>query len=80
MISHIFCRRPKTYGTPCILRATSSIFMKLMRFLLGGHGSSSEGATPSYIPDFRSPTLGLSNEAQMIFNSTGKVAKKSLIV
>ena len=51
--------------------------MKLMCFLLRRRGSTSKSAILSYIADFRSPILGLSNEVSFKKNSTGKVAKKA---
>ena len=50
-----------------MLRATRPIFARLVLFQLGGRGSTSEGAKPSYITDSRSFILGLSNEVLFDF-------------
>ena len=39
---------------------------KVMPFQLGGFGSTSGDATPSYITDSRSSILGLSNEVSFV--------------
>ena len=48
---------------------TRPIFVKLVPFQLGGHGSTSERAKPSYVTDSRSSILGLSNEVSFVSQS-----------
>ena len=43
-------------------RDKNLILLTEVLFHSSGHGSASEGATPSYITDSRSSILGLSNE------------------
>ena len=50
-------------------RDTNSISLTEVLFHSSGHGSASEGATPSYITDSRSSILGLSNVVSFVSES-----------
>ena len=48
-------------------RDTNSILLTQVLFHSSGRGSTSEGATPSYITDSKSSVLGLANKVSFDF-------------
>ena len=52
-----------------VQRDTNLILLTEVLFHSSGHCSASEGATPSYITDYRSSILGLSNEVSFVSES-----------
>ena len=48
-------------------RDTNSILLTQVLFHSSGRGSTSEGATPSYITDSKSSVLGLANKVSFNF-------------
>ena len=50
-------------------REKNSTLLTEVLFHSSGRGSTSEGATPSYITDSRSSILGLSNEVSFVSQS-----------